>query len=157
MRKLFFLLLVVFFSGTAFAEATLTFKDISSGKTHRLSDYKGQWVVVNYWATWCPPCLEELPELVHFHETHKDSNAVVVGINMEDLKRERLSRFLEDNLITYPVGAHLSDQQEVGPIPGLPTTYLIAPDGRAVARQVGSVSSEGLEEFIGDFDLQADH
>lgn len=47
------------------------------GVEHRLSDYRGKWVVMNFWATWCPPCLEEIPELAKFHAEHKDKDAVV--------------------------------------------------------------------------------
>ncbi|WP_303900958.1 TlpA family protein disulfide reductase [Thiohalomonas denitrificans] len=155
MRKLFFLLFAVSSSLTALADVQLTFEDVSSGQAHNLSDYRGKWVVVNYWATWCPPCLEELPELVHFHDEHKDVDAVVVGINMEDLEVDRLGRFLEENLITYPVGVRSSDAQMLGPIPGLPTTYLVSPNGTVVAREVGAITSEGLEEFIDGFDRQA--
>ena len=155
MRKLVFLVLGVCFNAAALAEANLTFEDVSSGQTHRLSDYKGKWVVVNYWATWCPPCLEELPELIHFHEKHKSSDAVVVGINMEDLEGERLNRFLEENFVNYPVGVRMSDAQMIGPIPGLPTTYLVSPGGGVVAREVGAVHSKELEEFIDGFNQQA--
>ncbi|MEW8429404.1 MAG: TlpA family protein disulfide reductase, partial [gamma proteobacterium symbiont of Ctena orbiculata] len=53
------------------------------GKRYRLSDYRGKWVLVNYWATWCPSCREELPELEVFHNNHKDTDAVVLGVAME--------------------------------------------------------------------------
>lgn len=155
MRRRFFLIFALLFSIPALAEPKLAFTDVTSGAPHRLADYRGQWIVVNYWATWCPPCLEEIPELVHFHETHKGSDAVVLGINMEQLEREVLVRFVEENFVTYPVGARTSEAQVIGPIPGLPTTYLISPEGRLVARQVGPVTSESLEAFISDYAKQA--
>lgn len=118
------------------------------GKDHSLSDYRGKWVVVNYWATWCPPCLEEIPELVHFHENHKDKDAVVLGVNMEDLSKEKLAAFIDENFITYPVLRHAAGMTAVGPVPGLPTTYLISPDGEVVGRKLGGITSEDLESYI---------
>ncbi|MBI5041729.1 MAG: TlpA family protein disulfide reductase, partial [Gammaproteobacteria bacterium] len=49
------------------------------GKQRNLSEFRGQWVVVNFWATWCPPCLEEIPDLVLFHERHQAKDAMVLG------------------------------------------------------------------------------
>ena len=64
------------------------------GKIHRLSDYRGKWVVVNYWATWCPPCLEEIPELEDFYSEHHKRDAIVVGINYEDSDPAYLKSFV---------------------------------------------------------------
>lgn len=120
------------------------------GRQQSIMDYRGKWVVVNYWATWCPPCLEELPDLVHFHESHKDRDAVVLGMNMEDIERQRLQAFVEDNYVTYPVIPMLDDTPVVGEVPGLPTTYLISPSGELVAGQTGMVTSEAIEAFMAE-------
>ena len=80
-------LLVVFvllFAGPAMAEPVEYSLPDLDGKMHSLADYRGKWVIVNYWATWCPPCQEEIPDLVNFHDSHKDDDAVVLGINLED-------------------------------------------------------------------------
>jgi thiol-disulfide isomerase/thioredoxin len=113
-----------------------------------LNSYRGKWVVINYWATWCPPCLEEIPELIHFHDTHKDSDAVVVGISMEETPIPALSSFVEENMMSYPVVPMRSDMPMIGNVPGLPTTYMIDPTGNTVAMKVGQVTSEMLESFI---------
>lgn len=119
------------------------------GKTVSLSDYRGKWVIVNYWATWCPPCQEEIPDLVDFHERHHKNNAVVIGINSEDIGLEQLTSFADSFLINYPVlRSEPVMHTPLGPIPGLPTTYIIAPDGKPVARQVGPVTGEQLDQYI---------
>jgi thiol-disulfide isomerase/thioredoxin len=119
------------------------------GSKDNLSRYQGKWLVVNYWATWCPPCIVEMPELQSFHDQHVDSDAMVIGINAEDIGQQRLQTFLEDYFITYPVFmAGPTQQSELGLIPGLPTTFLVTPDGQVVARQVGAVTREMIEQFI---------
>ena len=127
-----------------------TFIDLH-GNPIQLSDYRGKWVVVNYWATWCPPCLEEIPELVHFHDTHKDTDAVVVGINMEKKDEQSLGVFVEDNMISYPVVPMTDDMPLLGNIPGLPTTYLLDPSGKPAAVQVGQVTEEMIEAFMAKY------
>ncbi|MGE0081116.1 MAG: TlpA disulfide reductase family protein [Thiohalomonadaceae bacterium] len=119
------------------------------GKSHRLSDFRGKWVVVNYWASWCPPCVEEMPELVEFHERHKDKDAVVLGVNMdEDVLAEDIAGFVEQFLVSYPVLLNEPNMTALGPIAGLPTTFLVSPEGKVVAHKLGMVTAEGIESFI---------
>jgi len=119
------------------------------GKLQRLSDYRGKWVLVNYWATWCPPCLEELPELEVFHDSHKDRDAVVLGLNMEDIGVDRLRAFVEEQFLSFPVlMAGSRPGKMLGRVPGLPTSFLVNPEGDVVARQVGPVDGKSIESFI---------
>lgn len=119
------------------------------GGSDQLSDYQGKWVVVNYWATWCPPCREEMPELQAFHDQHKDTDGVVLGINTEVLGHDAIKAFLEDYFITYPnYVAGPTSESVLGGIPGLPTTFLVSPSGSVEARQVGPVTLEMIENFI---------
>lgn len=143
------LVFIILISTVALAEpADFTLKDLE-GKQHNLSDYRGKWVVVNYWATWCPPCLTEIPELVDFHEDHKDKDAVVLGVNFEDIGANGLKRFTEEYFINYPVLlTKPAPSSALGVIPGLPTTYLVSPEGEVVARQVGPVTAKLIAEFI---------
>ncbi len=151
MLSRFILLLALFASPLLMAEpADFTLPGID-GKQHKLSDYRGKWVVVNYWATWCPPCLTEIPELVDFHEEHKDKDAVVLGVNFEDIGANGLKRFTEEYFINYPVlYTKPAPSSELGVIPGLPTTYLVSPEGEIVARQVGPVTAKLIADFINE-------
>jgi len=120
------------------------------GQDHRLSDYRGKWVLVNYWATWCPPCLEELPELEVFHNNHKDKDAVVIGVNMERIDKQHLQAFVDGQFLSYPIlMSKPVARSALGKIPGLPTSFLVNPAGEVVARQVGPLTAADLERFIG--------
>jgi thiol-disulfide isomerase/thioredoxin len=125
------------------------------GSVQQLSDFRGKWVVVNYWATWCPPCIEEMPELQAFHDDNEAVGAVVIGINSEVVSREKLLEFLDDYFITYPVFTSPPQfESELGSIPGLPTTFLVSPSGSVEAREVGGVTREMIEKFIEKWEAQ---
>jgi thiol-disulfide isomerase/thioredoxin len=118
-------------------------------KPLKLSDFRGKWVVVNYWATWCPPCLSEIPELIDFHEEHKDSDAVVLGVDFEDIPLKELNEFTEEYFMNYPnVRMKPGPRGHLGIIEGLPTTFLVSPQGEVLAKQTGPVTRQLIEEFI---------
>ncbi|HKK13745.1 MAG TPA: TlpA disulfide reductase family protein [Gammaproteobacteria bacterium] len=120
-----------------------------NGVHHKLSDYRGKWVVVNYWATWCPPCREEIPELEKFYKAHVHKNAVVLGVNFQDATVEQLRAFARSHHMTYPIlRREPAASTALGPVPGLPTTYLISPSGKRVGRQVGPLTAKALDDFI---------
>ncbi len=130
-------------------------KDIN-GKAHYLSDYKGKMVVVNFWATWCPPCREELPELSMFHDNHKDKDAVVLGVNFEDIGKPALKAFLDDQMIDYPVLTMFPAQgTALGRIVALPTSYIVSPDQSSIKVHVGPLTSEDLTRYLESFKKQA--
>lgn len=120
------------------------------GNARTLSEFRGKWVVVNYWATWCPPCLEEIPDLVDFHARHQATDAVVIGINYEDIPAPQLRAFAEEYFINYPIlqAEDMRPAHERLGVGGLPTTYIISPEGEPVARQVGGITDEVLEDYI---------
>ncbi len=127
------------------AEFTLT---DTAGKVHVLSEYKGKWVLVNFWATWCPPCLDEIPDLIALHETKKN-NLVVLGVAMDYRNAKQVTDFAEGLFVSYPI--ILGDRKmaaQIGPVDGLPTSYLYNPQGKLVAHQLGSITREDVEAFI---------
>jgi len=141
LRALIFLF-VIGFAGSAWAE-DFALTDLDGGK-HRLADYRGKWVLINYWASWCPPCLAEIPELISFHDAHQARDAVVLGLDAEHLRA-----FAEDWLISYPLFQGAAQAAlPGGSLRGLPTSLLISPQGEVVAREEGSVTREDLEGFI---------
>ena len=147
MKKTIFLLLGLVYSASAFSlDMDLTDLD---GKKSRLSDYRGKWVIVNYWATWCPPCREEMPELQAFHDAHQETKGVVLGLNAEVLPPQQIAEFLDDYFVTYPNFSNGPvSHGPLGSVPGLPTTFLVTPNGEVVAKQVGGVTRELIENFI---------
>jgi thiol-disulfide isomerase/thioredoxin len=120
----------------------------TTGKTHTLSAYKGKWVLVNYWATWCPPCQDEIPDLIALYE-NKKNNLVVIGVAMDYRDAKQVTDFADGLFVSYPIVlGNASVVNQIGPVPGLPTTYLFNPEGKMVAQQVGGVTQEVVEKFI---------
>lgn len=133
---------------TSWGAEDFTLRDLD-GEAHRLSDFRGQWVVVNVWATWCPPCREEIPELIFFHDAHAGKDALVLGVNFEELKVDKVRSFLDEYLVSYPILlAEPGREGPLGPIKGLPTTYIVSPEGEVVHTRVGSVDRAYLESAL---------
>ncbi|MDH5765835.1 MAG: TlpA family protein disulfide reductase [Gammaproteobacteria bacterium] len=119
------------------------------GQMQSLEQYKGKWVIVNYWATWCMTCRKELPDLISLHEAHKEGDIAVVGINFETISPERLKAFVAENSIPYPVlRTEPVPVTPLGPVPALPATYILDPYGKAVAGEVGIVTQKNLEDYV---------
>ena len=123
------------------------FKDMQ-GHEQRLQDYRGKWVLVNFWATWCPPCLEEVPDLVSLHEAHKKSDLVVIGVAL-DSSEKSVKEFVAKRHVSYPVVLGDYDMAaQVGEVEVLPTSYLFNPQGELVSYQEGLLTRSSVETYI---------
>ena len=119
------------------------------GEVHRLSDHRGKWVVINFWATWCGPCMVEIPELMRFHERHKDDDAIVIGVNFEEIETDALAKFIDEMAINYlVVRAGDTPILPFEPLKGLPSTFFVDPQGEYAASHVGPVTGEAIEDFL---------
>jgi thiol-disulfide isomerase/thioredoxin len=108
-------------------DADFSLEDMQ-GKTHRLSDYRGKWVLVNYLAIWCPPCLNEIPELISLHNAHQDKDLSVIDVAMESGSSGKVADFAQAHGISYPVVmGNLKITAQIGAVEVLPVSYLYNP------------------------------
>jgi thiol-disulfide isomerase/thioredoxin len=114
-----------------------------------LAERRGKWVVVNFWATWCNPCLKEIPELDAFDKARGDVE--MIGLAYEEIERPDMEAFLKEHAFAYPVAlVDVYKGLPDFPIPkGLPMTYVIAPDGRVAKQFLGPVSMDELKSLVG--------
>ena len=119
------------------------------GKTFDLAAQRGKWVIVNYWATWCVPCIKEMPDISRFVAAHK--NVVAIGLAYEDSEPADIKAFLAKHPVVYPIAQVSLDQppKDFDEPRGLPTTYLIGPDGKVAKHIVGPVTEASLQGLIG--------
>lgn len=113
-----------------------------------LSDFRGKWVVLNYWATWCAPCRKEIPELSELNESRDD--IVVLGLAFEDTEIENFDEFLKEFHPSYPlllVDVY-APPEPFGAPRVLPTTIILNPEGAPVKTFLGPVTMENIESFI---------
>lgn len=120
-----------------------------SGRRVRLSDYAGKVVVINFWATWCGPCREEIPAFVRLREQYHDRGLEIIGVSLDEEPEETVSEFVRQLHITYPVAvATLVEVEKYGPIDQIPTTFIVNRQGHIDSRRLGMMSFERIESAI---------
>ncbi|MGH8144961.1 MAG: TlpA family protein disulfide reductase [Rhodanobacteraceae bacterium] len=148
-------LLLMALAGTAAAQAATVVRpklavQTLAGRTFKLSAERGKWVIVNFWATWCSPCIAEMPAISKFVATHK--NVTAIGLAWDQSPRSDVLQFAHKHPIAYPLAQVATDHPPGGfPAPqGLPTTYLIAPDGRVAKHFIGPVNAKLLAQAMAE-------
>lgn len=126
----------------------VTVKDMQ-GRQHVLGHYQGKWLIVNYWATWCPPCLEEMPDLVNLYDARKSKDVMVIGIAWDYKTTEEVARFADDMLVSYPIvlGSEKIAKQ-LGGAEVMPTTFIYNPEGKLIKSRRGLISRAYIEQLI---------
>jgi cytochrome c biogenesis protein CcmG/thiol:disulfide interchange protein DsbE len=121
----------------------------ASGSTFKLSDYKGKVVLLNFWATWCGPCQEEIPWFMGFEREYKDRDFAVVGISVDETGWNAVKPYLKRRQVNYRVAlANQSVTQLYGSVEGLPTTFMIDRQGRIARTHIGLASQDTYRDEI---------
>lgn len=148
--SLLFLLLAVILvacGGTA-SQNNLPLPNLD-GSTGYLADYEGQTVLVNFWATWCPPCRAEMPDLQAYYDAHKDQGFTLLAVN-EGETAGQARAFIEEGGYTFPVilDEDGSIADHFGGLRGMPTTIVLNPDGSVAFTHTGPITFDALEDQV---------
>lgn len=145
------------------ASPDVTLNDVQ-GKPHHFSEYigRGHWTVLVVWGPRCPPCVEEMPDLQTFHDAHKKNKAIVLGVAVDfpsfgQARRDEVAKFMQEYLISFPIllgNAESFTRFGGADLQGVPTTVIYDPKGAMVARHIGAVSRELVENFIAKWDKE---
>ncbi|MET4676562.1 MULTISPECIES: TlpA disulfide reductase family protein [unclassified Luteibacter] len=152
LRTLAFAALALAVSPTVVVAATAASPQLKvvtlDGKPFDLAAQRGKWVIVNYWATWCVPCIKEMPDISAFVKSRKDVAAI--GLAFEDTDAKEIKAFVDKHPVSYPIAQVdvTAPPKDFDAPKGLPTTYLIAPDGHVAKTFIGPVTGEKLGEAI---------
>lgn len=122
-------------------------------KKTKLSDYRGQKIILNFWATWCPPCKAEMPHMEEFHKKNKDKNISIVSVNLTsiDKGKSKITSFVKDYGLTFPI--MLDESGKIGleyQAFAIPTSYIIDEKGIITQKIVGPMDEEMMEKLIGN-------
>jgi cytochrome c biogenesis protein CcmG/thiol:disulfide interchange protein DsbE len=120
-----------------------------TNKKFQISDFKGKMVLLDFWATWCGPCVMETPYLISLYKKYKDRGFTVVGVSMDDAGEDVVKSFVKRFEIPYPIYINGdSTPLDAYPVFGLPTTFLIDRDGRILRKYVGFAPPEIMEDDV---------
>ena len=127
-----------------------------TGETVSLSDYKGKTVILNFWASWCPPCRVEMPYMENYYEENKDSeNVEILAVNMTKKERgggdkiEKVEGFVDELKLTFPVLLdEAGEVMKLYQVMAYPTTYIINPEGIITAKETRQLDEELISELV---------
>ena len=121
---------------------------LRGGGSGEISDYRGDWVLVNLWASWCLPCREEAPALERFWRSHRDGKVTVLGINVQDNSEDAIA-FAGQYRLTYPQLRSVGDERSSAfGSTGVPENFLVDPRGRLALNRRGPVDESFLREEV---------
>lgn len=127
----------------------------SNGKPIRMSDYRGKWVVIHYWATWCSPCIQEIPDLIKLAKYYK-SKVVVLGVNVDQLSNPVLNNLAQGYQVNYPFLQQFPIEKWGGKPEKLPVTYIFDRSGRLFATLLGPQKLQNLQTTMNLPDITYD-
>jgi len=108
------------------------------GNSLTLSDFKGRVIILNFWATWCPPCRREIPDFVELYEKYKDEGLLIIGVNLDRGDSRSVKQFSKEYKINYPIVlGNVNVTQDYGGVRAIPTTFVIDRKGNIKEKYVG--------------------
>ena len=123
--------------------------ETGSGETFRLSEHRGEVVVMNLWATWCPPCRHEIPDFVDLYDEYRDDGLTVVGVSVDEGGWDAVRPFADEMGISYPLVVDDGTVDGIyGPTVSLPTTFVIDRDGNVAHYVPGMILRDQLEPLL---------
>lgn len=121
------------------------------GRKVKLSDYRGKKVILNFWATWCPPCRAEIPDMDKFYSSYKDKDIVILGVNLTKAEQDQTSvkSFIKEYRVTYPIPLDKESlAAEMYQVSAIPTSYIIDPQGTIIQKIVGPMDFETMKSLL---------
>lgn len=119
------------------------------GRIHTLGDYRGKILLINFWATWCPPCRAEIPDFIEVYATEKNNGLALLGLSVDNLSAEELRQFVRRFKINYPIALATEEIiRQFQPGQYIPTTFFIDKNGRIRYKHVGLLDKDTLLDYF---------
>jgi thiol-disulfide isomerase/thioredoxin len=121
----------------------------TDGKQLKLSDYKGKVVIIDFWATWCPPCRKGIPDLIELKKQYGSKGVEIIGVSVDQETKPDVVPFIKEYKINYPVVyGNMNVYQQYGGIRAIPTSFIVDKEGKIVASHEGLISKSAYENYI---------